>query len=196
MSVISKKRYVVTAFNPETTYNGIKDFDCGDAMLNDYLKKQIRRQFSRDYIQALLILDRHDNDKVVGFVTATLSQLVKDDVPEDFYPHSIPPSITVMKIPMLAIDKNKQRQGLGKMLMRAILDYSVESAAVVKGIQGVSLDALEDKKAFYEGYEFRATSPEVSAHGTIRMLLPMYMLRQTYKNWQSPAAAVNQSGTK
>ena len=111
MSVISKKQYVVTAFNPETTYNGIKDFDCGDAMLNDYLKKQIRRQFSRDYIQALLILDRHDNNKVVGFVTATLSQLVKENVPADFYPHSIPPSITVMKIPMLAIDKNKQRQG-------------------------------------------------------------------------------------
>ena len=84
----------------------------------------------------------------------------------------------VMKIPMIAIDKQYQRQGWGEELLRAILDYCVESAAFVKGIKGVYLDAKVGARAFYESFDFEATREEVSANDTIPMFISMDTLRE------------------
>ncbi|HAT2340089.1 MAG: GNAT family N-acetyltransferase [Citrobacter freundii] len=168
----------------ETEMKGVKSFDCGDDVINKFIP-QLKRQCGRDNINALLLLD--GDKKLFGFATATLYQLGRDGIPEDTYPYALPPAIAVMKIPMIAIDKQLQRQGWGHDLLRAILDYSVESADLVKGIKGVYLDAKVDARSFYESFEFKALSETVSENGTIPMLLPMDVLRESRKNWEQSA---------
>ncbi|MBO8132349.1 GNAT family N-acetyltransferase [Dickeya fangzhongdai] len=174
--------FKVLAFSPDLKLQGLKDFDCGDANLNGYLRKKLKREFERDNINALLLLN--ESDEVVGFVTARPYHLGREDVPSGVFPYSLAPSVTVMQIPMLAIDKKYQKQGWGLELMRAALDYSLESAALVKGIKGVYLDALESAKPFYESFDFQAMSEEISPNGTIRMLISMDALRAASLGWQ------------
>lgn len=156
--------------------NGIKKFDCGDKVLNDFLQ-QLKRQCSRDNIQALLFVN--GDGTVIGFVTAALQQVGKDVIPEGIYPYALPPVFTAMKVPMIAIDKQYQRQGWGLQLMRAILDYCLESAALVKGIKGVILDAKVEARSFYEDFDFEAISEEVSPNNTIPMFITMDTLRDS-----------------
>lgn len=174
MSEITNEQFRVIKADSDVEITGIKQFDCGEKVLNGYLQ-QLKRQCGRDNIHGLLLLK---GDKVVGFVTASLYQLGHDEVPDGTLPYSVPPVFAVMKIPMIAIDKQYQRQGWGEELLRAILDYCVESAAFVKGIKGVYLDAKVGARAFYESFDFEATREEVSANDTIPMFISMDTLRE------------------
>jgi len=175
MSENIDKQFRVVKVDSDVKFTGIKQFDCGEHLLNKYLE-QITRQCGRDNINGLLLLE---GDKVVGFVTASLYQLRRDEVPEGTFPYAVPPVFTVMKVPMIAIDKQYQRQGWGDELLRAILDYCIEGADVVRGIKGVYLDAKVGARAFYESFDFEATSEEVSANDTIPMFISMDTLRES-----------------
>ena len=178
MSDITEKKYKVVKGDSEVQFKGVKQFDCGEKVLNDYLQ-QLKRQCGRDNINALVLLD--GDNSVMGFVTASLYQLGRDMVPEDTFPYSVPPVFPVMKIPMIAINKQHQRQGWGEELMRAILDYCLESAALVKGIKGVFLDAKTEAREFYESLDFIVLSEDVSANNTIPMFISMDTLRDSKK---------------
>lgn len=173
MSASIESKFQLVKCDSDLKVDGIKQFDCGDKVLNDYLQ-QLKRQCGRDNINALLLLD---GNKVIGFVTASLYQLGRDVVPEDSFPYSVPPVFAVMKIPMIAIDKQYQRQEWGTQLLRAILDYCIESAEYVKGIKGVFLDAKVGVRSFYESFDFQVISEEVSPNDTIPMFISMDTLR-------------------
>ncbi|EDH2674577.1 GNAT family N-acetyltransferase [Salmonella enterica] len=79
----------------------------------------------------------------------------------------------------IAVDKEYQRQGWGVQLMRAVLDYALESAEQVKGIKGVYLDAKVDARSFYEELGFDAISEDVSLNCTVPMFISMDTLRDS-----------------
>lgn len=181
MSANIDEQFRVVKVDSDVKFTGVKQFDCGDHLLNKFLE-QIKRQCGRDNIQGLMLLR---GDKVEGFVTASLYQLASEVVPKGTFPYSVPPVFAVMKIPMIAINKQYQRQGWGDELLRAILDYCVESADVVKGIKGVYIDAKVSARAFYESYEFEAISETVSENGTIPMFISMDSLRIAMQDQKS-----------
>ncbi|MEI7063983.1 GNAT family N-acetyltransferase [Dickeya chrysanthemi] len=178
-----KKGFKVQTIEFNETLKGVKDFDCGDATLNSYLQKQLKREYIRGNINALLLLDKIDN--VIGFVTARPYHLGREQVLSGVFPYSIPPAITVMQIPMVAIDKKYQNKGWGIVLMRDIFDYCLDSAKQVKGIKGVYIDALVSARPFYESLNFQAMSENVSQHGTVPMLISMDTLREASVDWKS-----------
>ncbi|ECD6034716.1 GNAT family N-acetyltransferase [Salmonella enterica] len=157
-------------------FNGVKKFDCGDRMLNKFLE-QLKRQCGRDNIKALVLID--DSNQVAGFVTASLYQLGSERVPDVTFPYALPPLVAVMKISMIAIDKKYQRQGWGVELMRAALDYALESAEMVKGIKGVYLDAKVEARSFYEALDFGVISEDISPNDTVPMFIAMDTLRNS-----------------
>ncbi|EKF62854.1 acetyltransferase family protein [Serratia plymuthica A30] len=175
MSENTEKQFRVVKADSDVKITGVKQFDCGEKMLNEYLQ-QLKRQCGRDNINGLLLLE---GDKVVGFVTASLYQLGRYEVPEGTFPYSVPPVFAVMKIPMIAIDKQYQRQGWGNELLRAILDYCIDSADLVRGIKGVYLDAKVGARGFYESFDFEATSEKIAANNTIPMFISMDTLRES-----------------
>lgn len=182
----TEQKFRLVAGDSDVQFKGIRKFDCGDIVLNDFLQ-QLKRQCGRDNINALVLLNKED--VVVGFVTASLFQLGRDTLPEDTFPYSLPPIFSVMKIPMIAIDKQYQRQGWGEELMRAILDYCIEAASLVKGIKGIYLDAKVESRSFYEGLDFDVLSDEVSPNGTIPMFITMDTLRNSKGNKQLDQSA-------
>lgn len=75
MSEITNEQFRVIKADSDVEITGIKQFDCGEKVLNGYLQ-QLKRQCGRDNIHGLLLLK---GDKVVGFVTASLYQLGRDE---------------------------------------------------------------------------------------------------------------------
>ncbi|HBI5523968.1 TPA: GNAT family N-acetyltransferase [Salmonella enterica subsp. enterica serovar Welikade] len=165
-------------------FNGVKKFDCGDRMLNKFLE-QLKRQCGRDNIKALVLID--DSNQVAGFVTASLYQLGSERVPDGTFPYALLPLVAVMKISMIAIDKKYQRQGWGVELMRAALDYALESAEMVKGIKGVYLDAKVEARSFYEALDFDVISEDISPNYTVPMFIAMDTLRNSKMKMEQSA---------
>lgn len=127
----------------------LSTFDCGNELLNAYLLKYAvqddKRNVSRTYVYV-------EDKIIVGFVTLCAAQIELEEMPNDFsklpkYP------IPAIKIARLAIDKNYQKSGYGKELLRFAL-IRVASISKEIGIKVIVVDAKEEAKTFYEHYGF------------------------------------------
>ncbi|KTR97867.1 GNAT family N-acetyltransferase [Pantoea dispersa] len=162
-------------FNPAKTYKGVKSFDCEEKIINDFLS-QLKRQCSRDNIYAEVLVS--EKDEILGFCTATIFQLTREMVPQQTYPYALPPTIAVMKIPMIGIDKKIQGNGWGKELMQASLDYCLRAADTVSGIKGVYLDAKRERVDFYKRFGFEIIIEDDADSAIVPMLLTIDTLRK------------------
>lgn len=178
MSDTSDSPLRIERFSPEKTYQNIKGFDCGDKLLSSYPKNDLKKQVVRENLNALVLTD--ENDTFIGYSTIKFSQMSKQEVPAGVFPHSLPPLITVMQIPMIAINNDYQGKGWGLQLMRASLEFIYGIAAQVNGIKGVVLDAVPEKIAFYESFDFVPISDKLAENGTMPMMLSIDMLRKVY----------------
>ena len=172
---IEEPTFFVEDFNKNKTYKGLNSFDCGDTTINKYAKENLRRQGGRDNVKILLLVDNEDN--IIGFVTATIFQLSKEIIPPGVYSYALPPRFGVIKIPMIAVDKQYQKQGWGEQLVHAAFEYVLDAAAIVPDIKGAYLDAITTARAFYEDFDFKVLDEKVSENGTLPMFISIDTLR-------------------
>ena len=128
--------------------NLLKDFDCGNNDLNDYLKC-FAYQNDKSGIGKTFVL--FDDDIAVGFVTLCSASINFEDVPKTMKLPRYP--IPAIKIARLAVDKRYQNKGFGKEL----LAFSLEKIAMLAdfiGVRFVTVDAKEESKSFYEHFGF------------------------------------------
>ncbi|MEN4527310.1 GNAT family N-acetyltransferase [Pantoea agglomerans] len=161
-------------FNPAKTYKGVKTFDCEEKVINDFLP-QMKRQASRDNIFAEVLVN--EREEIVGFLTATLYQLSRESIPASSFPYALPPTIAVIKIPMIGIDKRIQGKGWGTSLMESALDYSLRASENVAGIKGIYLDAKRDRVDFYRRFGFEELEDD-GLSSLVPMLLNIDTLRK------------------
>lgn len=128
--------------------NQLKDFDCGNNDLNNYLKC-FAYQNDKSGIGKTFVL--FDDDMVVGFVTLCSASINFEDVPKTIKLPRYP--IPAIKIARLAVDRRYQNKGFGKEL----LAFSLEKIAMLAdyiGVRFVTVDAKEESKTFYEHFGF------------------------------------------
>lgn len=178
MSDTSDSPLRIERFSLEKTYQNIKGFDCGNKFLSSYPKNDLKKQVVRENLNALVLTDGNNN--FIGYSTIKFSQMSKQEVPAEVFPHSLPPLITVMQLSMLAINNEYKGKGLGLQLMRASLEFIYDIAAQVNGIKGVILDAVPEKIGFYESFDFIPISDRPAENGTMPMMLSIDMLRKVY----------------
>ena len=128
-----------------------EDFDCGVESLNAYLKKfaciNNQNNSARTYAATR-------NNKVVGYYTLTLGSVTKKESPgrigKGLANHPIP----VIILARLAVDRNEQKTGLGKGLLRDTL-LRVITAADIIGCRALLVHAKDNQaKSFYEHFGF------------------------------------------
>jgi GNAT superfamily N-acetyltransferase len=128
-------------------------FDCGEASLDDWLKRRARANqiggASRTYVVA-------EGSRVVGYYCLASGALAVDDAPGSVR-RNMPDPIPMAILGRLAVDLSWHRKGLGVALLQDAVLRTAQAAGIV-GIRGLLAHALStDAKAFYEHHGFVAS---------------------------------------
>jgi GNAT superfamily N-acetyltransferase len=140
-------------------------FDCGNAVLDDYLKTRLNQQMRRGVTVGYVLANTHG--RIAGYATLSSGELPVGVIPEGRgFPLKLPLPTTL--IGRLAVDREFQGRGLGGDLLVRALRVAVRTAERVASAV-VEVDALDDQvRKFYEHYGF-ARLPDDELH----LYLPM-----------------------
>lgn len=122
-------------------------FDSGEPVLDDWLRRRALPNeasgASRTYVACV-------EKTVVGYYTLAIGAVAHAEAPGRMK-RNRPDPLPVMVIGRLAVDKNVQRRGIGKGLLRDAVLRTVQ-AAKIAGIRAILAHAIsEPAKRFYEG---------------------------------------------
>lgn len=128
-------------------------FDSGEPVLDDWLRRRALHNeasgASRTYVVCV-------GKTVVGYYTLAVGAVAHAEAPGRVK-RNMPDPLPVMVIGRLAVDKNVQRRGIGKGLLRDAVLRTVQ-AAKIAGIRAILVHAIsEPAKRFDEGCGFTAS---------------------------------------
>jgi GNAT superfamily N-acetyltransferase len=127
------------------------EFDCGDAPLNDFLRRYARQQQARDFSRTYVVL-AEDGITVSAFVSVSAGQVGTASFPAGVKLPRYP--VPVLRIGRLGVDRRAQGRRLGRDLVRFALYLALELSGRV-GIHAVVVDAKNAAaRDFYERLGF------------------------------------------
>jgi len=136
---------MLSAPEPLAEHHELERFASGEASLDDWLR---RRAKSNQLSGATRTFVLCDGGKVVAYYALASSAVTVEAAPGKFR-RNMPDPIPVVVLARLAIDKGRQRQGLGRALFQDAARRVMNAAAEI-GIRGMLVHALsEDAEAFY-----------------------------------------------
>ena len=144
------------------------DFDCGNDVLNEFLRRYARQQQARDFSRTYVVL-ADDALTVTAFVSVSAGQVGTQIFPAHLKLPRFP--VPVLRIGRLAVDHRVQGQALGRALLRFALDLALDLAGRI-GIHAVVIDAKDEAaRSFYQRLGFIAfTDMPLSLFMTITTL--------------------------
>lgn len=148
------------------------DFDCGDAELNEYLRRYAR-QNTRSGVSRTFVACPLGCEHVVGFYSLVVGSIDLKALPD---PKRLPRfPVPVVHLARLAVDRAHQKQGLGGALLFDAFARSAEIADQA-GVYTLTVDAKNPTTAsFYKHHGFESlTDNDLHLHlpiATIRALL-------------------------
>jgi GNAT superfamily N-acetyltransferase len=133
-----------------TRHHDRSSFDCGDAELNDFLRRYARQSHDQGGAKSFLAID--DTRRIVGLYSVAPASLAYDRFPpvmrRGLGHHEVPG----FRLARIAIDLAQQGQGLGGQLLLAAGRRCLMAAASVGGTVLV-IDAKNARTAaWYAGY--------------------------------------------
>jgi len=133
----------------------LNDFDCGKELLNNYIKNQAGQDIKRK-LSACFVYADNETNCIQGYYTLSNNSIplysfpeqIKRKLPQSY--NSIPATL----LGRLAIDKNFQGKGLGKILLIDALKRSYGISKEI-GSFAVVVDPIDrEAELFYEKYDF------------------------------------------
>ncbi|MBW3543212.1 MAG: GNAT family N-acetyltransferase [Planctomycetes bacterium] len=147
-------------------------FDCGVAVLNDWLRKLVSQYEKRDLARTYVAVEPGDT-LVRGYYAISNHRVSYDALPDDQakgLPHI---DVPVVLLGRLAVDQSMQGQGLGEYLLLDALRRASYIADQI-GVRAVEVDAIDDAaQAFYVKYGFVPLRDDER-----HLFLPMRVIRQ------------------
>ncbi len=140
----AKSQVKLLAPTPLTAEHDLADFDCGEKLLDDWLKQRALKnesRFSRTYVVC-------SGKSVVAFYCLSAGAIEREKAPSKLK-RNAPDSIPVSIIGRLAVSRNFSGRGLGAdILSDALRRIAVASQSI--GIGAVLVQAKDDRaKKFY-----------------------------------------------
>lgn len=122
------------------------NFDCGVESLNEWIKryawKNHRAKKAVVYVATL-------NGEVVGYYALSSGGVARASLPDDLPGGRRPHMVPVIVLGRFAVDKRMQGKGLGRSLLKDMLERALAAAEIV-GAMGIVLHAHDEAaKAFY-----------------------------------------------
>lgn len=144
-------------FDPTKNYHRIKEFECGNPMIDRFVQKSLKKRVKNHLSQAYALLDSENGDRFVGFYTLDTFAISRDTFETSV--KGLPPVVPVLKLGMLGVDKSYQHQGIGKRLLRDAFLKTVEVSRLA-GCVGLYLLAEHEAIPFYKRLGFVALKEE------------------------------------
>jgi GNAT superfamily N-acetyltransferase len=154
----------ISIYDPQTTYQGQKQFDCEHPVIHKFVAGSLKQQVSKGLTVAHVLTDPAMNHQFVGFYTSTMAS-ISSDLLGAVVPGSLPRSVGCVRLVMLGVDKNYKKQDLGLRMLRHAL-ASMKAVSKVVGCLGLYLDADPLALGFYQKYGFVNLEPVVAGHST------------------------------
>lgn len=130
---------------PLAEFHNIKDFCSGESTLDEWLKRRARSNQISGATRTYVV---RAGERIVGFYALASGVVRVENAPGRFR-RNMPNPIPVAVLARLAVDKDWQRQGLGRVLFRDAASR-VSQAADAIGIRGIVVHAIsEEAKSFY-----------------------------------------------
>ena len=137
----------------------LNEFDCEEDELNLFLKN-LALLFQRRHFGVTVVCS-NSRGKIVGYYTLCPAYIRREELPEKILTGPRPNPIPAFRICRLAVDKNYQAKGHGKMLFVHALRKCLDQAAQIGG-SIILIDAKHERaKSFYEHFGFTSL-PEKS----------------------------------
>ena len=130
-------------------------FDCGSEPLNLYLRQTARQHADKGISRTYVIVDESASlpKPILGFFTLNICQ-IKSETLGPAESRRLPRDVAGIKLGRLAVAKQYQRQGIGKVLLVAAMAKFIEIFNVAGGI-GLFVDAKDEQaKLYYEQFGF------------------------------------------
>ncbi|QDT46668.1 hypothetical protein Pan258_06870 [Symmachiella dynata] len=149
-----------------------RDFDCGQTVLNDWLKNRAGQWDKKDLARTYVAVSDAESN-VAGYYALSNHRVSFESLPKS-QARGLPQiDVPVVLLGRLAVDRNVQGQRLGELLLIDALRRSQHVANTI-GIRAVEVDAIDDAaKRFYLKYGFTALTDD-DRH----LFLPMSVIRK------------------
>jgi GNAT superfamily N-acetyltransferase len=129
-------------------------FDCGQDALNQFLRRYAFVNQKANSAQTYVCCQV---DVVVGFYSLAVGSVDPEIAPSRVMKGLARHSVPVMILARLAVDKDHQRKGLGKALLKDALLRTAQ-AADIAGIRCLLVHAKDDAaRQWYESWEFESS---------------------------------------
>ncbi len=128
-------------------------FDCGNEMINAFVRKSLKKRIKRHLSQGYVLLD--PKGVFVGFYTLDTFSIGREQFGNKERPSGLPPMVPVVKLGMLGVGRTFQGRGLGKRLLRDAM-YKVKEISEIAGCTGLYLLAEKDAVSFYRSLGFHS----------------------------------------
>jgi GNAT superfamily N-acetyltransferase len=135
----------LSAPEPLSAAHNITAFDCGEQVLNEWLKRRALKNEGSGASRTFVVCQE---SKVTGYYVLSTGSVMHKDAPSKIT-RNMPEPVPVMVLGRLAVDKNTQSKGVGRGLLK---DAILRTLAVAKhaGIKALLVHALSDKaRKFY-----------------------------------------------
>jgi ribosomal protein S18 acetylase RimI-like enzyme len=144
-----------------------RQFDCGVSILNDYLAKYAKQDVKRKASAVLVLVERAEPKRVIGFYTLCATSVALAELPEEVT-RKLPryPEIPAILVGRLA--RNVNHPGVGSLLLSDAITRCVRVAIEIAASLIVVDSKGEAATRFYEKFGF-ILLPKLPD----RMFLPM-----------------------
>ena len=135
----------LTAPAPLTASYALEEFDCGEASLNEWLKRRALKNQTKDASRCYVVCE---DNRVIGYYSLSAGGIAQEAAPKSMR-RNMPDPLPVILLGRLAIDQRYHNQGIGQALLRDGMLRAV-SYAEGMGIFAILVHALSDAaKQFY-----------------------------------------------
>jgi GNAT superfamily N-acetyltransferase len=156
---------------PLTRRHDRKCFNCGNPALNGWLQKTALQHIEKGISRTFVLIDTCAPTMITGFFTLAGCEVVTRNLPAGFtgkYPSKAPAA----KLARLAVSIDRQRQGLGTIMMAEAIKRTLSVAENI-GIIGIFVDAKhQSAREYYEQFGFIALLEE-----PLELFLPLRSLQ-------------------
>jgi len=149
-------------------------FDCGNDVLNQYLRKIARQHLNKGISRTFVLIDENIPTEILGFFTLVSCEIFVEKLSRK-YAKKFPSKVPAVKLARLAVAKDRQRQGLGTHMMINAIERVIRVSQHL-GIIGFFVDAKNNEaKVYYEQFGF-IPLPD----NPLELFLPLATLRNAY----------------
>ncbi|AGX86926.1 GNAT family N-acetyltransferase [Candidatus Symbiobacter mobilis] len=142
-------------------------FDCGDAALNDYLRRYATQDVRRNVTRAFIASPLESSTRIAGFFTLSAASIQAETLPENLRKKLPRYPVPVALLGRLAVDREFQGKGLGSILLADVC-RKVHAASRTLAVAGIVVDAKSPSAStFYQHFGFLELPGQTS-----RLILP------------------------